>query len=291
VSRVPERAEDRPRDDMNQGGGQTFGPVGCIDGAIMSAADVRVPATDTGLTRGDGVFEVVRVYGGTPFALEEHLARLARSARAIGLEYSHAALRLECANACERVGSRDCNLRIMVTRGGRRILLEEPITAYPTRARVMLVPHLVTPLLAGVKSLSYAAHCQALRLAKERGCDDALLVHAVTGEVLEGPFASILWVKDQCIFTPPLEAGLLDSITRRVLCEVTDVREATCTDGILSNADEACLVSTTREVQSVGEIVGVRVLGEDQPVVTALAQAYRRYVDAAIGRVAGAVAS
>ena len=51
-----------------------------VDGEIMPVAEATIPITDEGLIRGDGAFEVIRVYDGTPFALEEHLARLGRSA-------------------------------------------------------------------------------------------------------------------------------------------------------------------------------------------------------------------
>src|SRR5581483_11185561 len=52
-----------------------------LDGEIMPAAEAAIPATDDGLIRGDGVFEVIRVYDGAPFALEDHFSRLERSAR------------------------------------------------------------------------------------------------------------------------------------------------------------------------------------------------------------------
>ena len=56
-----------------------------VDGQISDTADARIPAADDGLLRGDGVFEVIRLYGGRPFALSEHLNRMERSAAAIEL--------------------------------------------------------------------------------------------------------------------------------------------------------------------------------------------------------------
>jgi branched-chain amino acid aminotransferase len=66
-----------------------------LDGEIMPAADAMISATDEGLLRGDGVFEVVRVYDGRPFALEEHLARLERSARNLRLPLDVEAVRAD----------------------------------------------------------------------------------------------------------------------------------------------------------------------------------------------------
>ena len=58
-----------------------------VDGAIGPAEEARIPVTDEGLTRGDGGFEVMRLYGGRPFALEEHLARLGRTCAGLRLDY------------------------------------------------------------------------------------------------------------------------------------------------------------------------------------------------------------
>ena len=79
-------------------------------------------------------------------------------------------------------------------------------------------------MLDGVKSLSYAANMLATRLAREQGADEALLV-TPHGRVLEGPTTSLFYVLDGALYTPPLEDRILDSITRRALFAVTDVRE------------------------------------------------------------------
>src|SRR5438874_656054 len=59
--------------------------LACLDGAFAPSAETTIPATDEGFLRGDGVFEVMRVYDGRPFALREHLDRLERSAANIRL--------------------------------------------------------------------------------------------------------------------------------------------------------------------------------------------------------------
>ena len=59
--------------------------LACLDGEIMLASEATIPATDEGLIRGDGAFEVIRIYDGRPFAMEEHFARLERSAANIRL--------------------------------------------------------------------------------------------------------------------------------------------------------------------------------------------------------------
>jgi branched-chain amino acid aminotransferase len=90
----------------------------------------------------------------------------------------------------------------------------------------------------------------ARRLARERGCDDALLV-TPHGRVLEAPTASIFWVSGEAILTPPLDEHILASITRRIVIEETGAAEQSCTLDELLEADEVFLASTVREVHPV----------------------------------------
>ena len=71
-----------------------------VDGRISPTAEATIPLKDDGLYRGDGVFEVIRLYGGRPFALGEHLDRLERSAAAIELPVDRAALEREIEALC-----------------------------------------------------------------------------------------------------------------------------------------------------------------------------------------------
>ena len=73
-----------------------------VDGTVSPAAEARIPVTDEGLLRGDGVFEVMRLYGGRPFALDEHLARLARSAENLRLPVDLDAVRADVEALLER---------------------------------------------------------------------------------------------------------------------------------------------------------------------------------------------
>src|ERR671917_1936065 len=91
-----------------------------VDGAIVATAEATVPLKDDGLYRGDGVFEVIRLYGGRPFELAAHLDRLERSAGAIELAVDRAGFEAEIAALLERNGDNDAQLRLLATRGGRR---------------------------------------------------------------------------------------------------------------------------------------------------------------------------
>jgi branched-chain amino acid aminotransferase len=229
-----------------------------LDGVIAPAGETTIPATDEGFLRGDGVFEVIRVYDGVPFALQEHLTRLGRSTTNLRLGWSVSKddLEKDIEHLLDARGGSafDGCLRIVVTRGGRRLVLTEPLPPTPEQARLAMVTYCPTRLLDGVKSLSYAANMLATRCAKERGFDEALLV-TPHGRVLEAPTSSLFWCTgDGVLATPPLDEHILASITRAYVMEVTDAEERVCTKEDLEQASEAFLASTIREVQPVVQI-------------------------------------
>src|SRR3954470_20944345 len=102
-----------------------------LDGTVMPADEVRIPATDEGLLRGDGVFEVVRLYDGRPFALDDHIERMGRSAANLRLPFDPQAVQADVAALLEAGRPGDGVLRVLVTRGGRRIGFIEPLPALP----------------------------------------------------------------------------------------------------------------------------------------------------------------
>src|SRR5919197_5174057 len=105
--------------------------LGILDGAVLPADEVQIPATDEGLLRGDGVFEVVRLYDGRPFALGDHLARMQRSADNLRLAIDIDALRADIDALLDAGRPDDGVLRVLVTRGGRRIGFIEPLPNLP----------------------------------------------------------------------------------------------------------------------------------------------------------------
>ena len=224
-----------------------------LDGVVMDAADATVPATDEGLLRGDGVFEVIRLYTGRPFALDEHLERLQGSADNLRLPADVPALRADVAQLLDQAGPVEALLRLVLTRGGRRLALIEPLPDHPSSIRLATVTYAPTRVLDGIKSLSYGGNMLATRLAQERGADEALLV-TPHGRVLEAPTSTLFWVSGGTLRTPPLSDHILDSITRRRLLEVMDVVEESCAPDDVLGADEAFLASTVREVQPVAAV-------------------------------------
>lgn len=227
-----------------------------VDGRVTPTAEAMVPMKDDGLYRGDGAFEVIRLYEGRPFALGDHVDRLWRSAAAIELEFDRPALENEIKALISAAGGPDGQLRLIVTRGGRRIAAIEPVPAHAETLTVATVTYSPTVILNGVKSLSYAANMQSTRLAKAQGADEAVLVQP-DGIVLEPPTSSVFWVSPGGgLRTPALDVGVLESITRDRLVKALDVEEGAWPVADLRSAREAFLASTTREIQAVASIDG-----------------------------------
>jgi branched-chain amino acid aminotransferase len=232
------------------------GELASVDGTISAAAEATVPLKDDGLYRGDGAFEVIRLYAGKPFALVDHLDRLGRSAAAIELEFDRAALEAEIEALLREAGPVEGQMRLIVTRGGKRIAATEPIPPHPEAVGLVTVTYSPTVILNGVKSLSYAANMQATRIAKGRGADEAVLIRP-DGTVLEPPTSSIFWVSPQGeLRTPALTDGVLESITRGRMIEALQVEEGSWDVEDLRGAEEAFLASTTREIQAVAAVDG-----------------------------------
>ena len=256
-----------------------------VDGAIGPAEEARIPISDEGLLRGDGAFEVMRLYQGRPFAFAEHLERLAHTCAGLRLELDLDLWRAEIAALLEANGPVESLLRLVLTRGGRRIAIIEPLRQHKALARVATITYAPNRVLDGLKTLSYAGNMLATRIAKEGGYDEALLV-SPHGRILEGSTWAFFWVRDGSLFTPPLEDRILASITRARLVECAGAIEEVCTLADLRGAQEAFLASSMREVQALAAIDDLRLPVAPGPVTLrareALAQAIERELGAKV---------
>ena len=254
----------------------------CLDGVLMPVAEARIPVADEGLLRGDGVFEVMRLYDGVPFARGCHIERMARSARNLRLELDVGAVGRDIDALLRATKPGDGLLRVLATRGGHRIVLLEPLPTLPETLALGYVTYAPVRVLDGVKSLSYAANMLATRLARERGFDEALLV-TPHGRVLELPTASLFYLVDGAVRTPPLSDHILDSITRRIVIEVADANEAATAPADLERADEIFAASSVFEVLSVSRIEQ-RGLPAGGPATTSAAREVRARIAASLAR-------
>jgi branched-chain amino acid aminotransferase len=276
--------------------------VASIDGVIHAPGDARVSVYDRGFLYGDSVFETIRTYGGEPFALGEHLARLAGSAAKIGITMpiGPADLALEVRRAVRAARNDESYIRVTVTRGTGalgldpglardplRVILVEPFTPLPAALYRDGVRAITTRLdrpadtAPGAKITNYLASLLAVQDAKARGAHEALLLDA-RGEVIEGATSNVFVVRDGALITPPEDAGILAGITRAQVIEVATelgiaVRFATFSPAFA--AQEGFLTSSLREVLPLVQIDDHR-LGDARPgpITRAIHAAFRHRV-------------
>jgi branched-subunit amino acid aminotransferase/4-amino-4-deoxychorismate lyase len=235
-------------------------------------------ADDEALLRGRSVFETVRVYGGRPFRLDEHLARFAASAERVRLPAPDTE---ECRNLTELVlGAAETDLALRLYWTGRTLVatagpIDPELAALRERGLRLAVVDWSTGALAGAKSMSYAENMGAQDTAIAAGADDALLV-AHDGTVLEAPTANVFWREGDRLLTPALELPILAGVTRAAALELAEceTEEGVFQLARLLGADEVFLCSSIREVMPVAAVDGTAfALG---PTAHELQQALRR---------------
>ena len=256
-------------------------------------------ADDEAVLRGRAAFETLRVYGGRPFRLAEHLDRLARSAEVLELDEPDApGLEGLVGEALGGLGAVDAVLRLVWTPGaghgptGFALVTPLPEGADAMRARGIELATLqlaigttarqASPwLLAGVKSTSYAVNMAAQHEARKRGADDALFL-SLEGIALECPTSNVWFVDEGVLHTPGLDLGILAGVTRDTLLAAAaearmDVEEGAYPRTRLAAATEVFTSSSVREVMPVVRIDGAAVgAGRPGPVAAAMQAALRR---------------
>jgi branched-chain amino acid aminotransferase len=265
-----------------------------IDGSVVDGAQARVPVTDHGLLYGDGVFEGIRAFGRRVFRLDDHLARLRVSARAVALAppLDEAGLRGVVLDTLRALGLPDAYVRLVITRG-EGALGVDPTTCPHARVFCIAAEARIFPpekLAAGldlvtvswrrpaldavdprVKSLNYLNNALAKGEARARGADEALILNAA-GSIAEASVANVFVLRGRELWTPPPDDGCLEGITRRTVFELAPglglragERSLSRTD--LLGADEAFLTGTGAGIVPVRSLDG-QPIGGGAPFAT-----------------------
>jgi 4-amino-4-deoxychorismate lyase len=257
---------------------------------VVRTEEPVLQADDEAILRGRAAFETLRVYGGRPFRLAEHLARMQTSAERLGVEWPGGFEAL-AAEALAAAGEADVVLRLYLTPGREGAGLPVSlalVSALPDdleerRARGIRLISLLgvraeAPwLLGGVKSTSYAVNMAAESEARARGADDAVFVRD-DGIVLEGPVTNVWWRRGSTLYTPSVDLGILAGVTRAMVIEAApaagyEVAEGEYPLAQLLAAEEAFTTSSVREVMPVVELDARRL--EHGPAAHALQRALR----------------
>ncbi len=263
-----------------------------INGSLVPASSAYVSVFDHGFVVGDGVFETIDINQGKPFAITRHLDRLARSAAALCLKCPPKDLLLEAcykvinANKCDRAA-----LRITLSGGispiGSLRGDADPTLVIATREviqrgeseNVIVVdwPRNERGALSGVKSTSYGENVRALEQAKQQGATEAIFPNTI-GNICEGTGSNIFIVKDGSLFTPTLQSGCLEGVTRALVIESSKVIEKDFPIEFLEEVDEAFLASTTRPLSPIAKINNRTLLGTKGPITKSVINSFNELV-------------
>lgn len=247
---------------------------------VVDPDEPVVHADDEAFLRGRGAFETMRVYGGRPFRLAEHLTRLEASCSRLGLPApDRGGVETLVQSALRAAGAGEAMLRIYATPGrdgqgepaALVLVAELPSDLEELRAggiRLISVEFQPAQLIGGVKSTSYALNMMALDEARTQGADDAVFLTR-SGTVLEATTSNVWWRRGSTLSTPALDLGILAGVTRRFLVEAApalgyDVVEAAFAVAELAAAEEAFTSSSVREVMPVVALDG-RPIGDGGP--------------------------
>ena len=275
-----------------------------ISGTLYDKDDAKISVYDHGFLYGDGVFEGMRSYGGRVFRLEPHLDRLWESAKAICLEIPMS--RQQMTEAIDQTlqanGIADGYIRLIVTRGAgtlgldpnrtsdpQVVIITDHIALYPDElyekglkiVTASTIRNHSAALSPRIKSLNYLNNILAKIEGLQAGCIEALMLNT-KGEVAECTGDNIFIVRGGVLYTPPIEAGILEGITRDAVIELArqsgrEVREIPLTRHDIYIADECFLTGTAAEVVPVVEVDSRPIAdGTPGPITRELVEKFRR---------------
>ncbi|MCF6137254.1 D-amino-acid transaminase [Pseudalkalibacillus berkeleyi] len=265
-----------------------------VQDQLMDQSELHIGMEDRGYQFGDGIYEVIRIYKGHFFGIEEHLTRLERSAKELqmSLPYSIDLLKQRLIELAEVNSIHDGQVYLQITRG-----VAERTHHFPDNQKSMLVgytkeaPRPLQKLRNGIsvittedirwlrcdiKSLNLLGNVLSKQKAKDAGCDEAILIRE--GTVTEGSSSNVFIVKDGVVKTHPANNFILNGITRNVLLHLAheagvEVVENTFDQSELMNADEVFISSTTMEITPVVSINDKTVSNGLPGAITQLLQA------------------
>jgi branched-chain amino acid aminotransferase len=274
-----------------------------LNGNLVPRDEARISPFDYGFLYGYGVFETMRSYNGTVFRLDRHLTRLERSANILGFSTGSPDFAKAVNNTLYANGLKDARIRIAVSIGEGAmvpdissctqptvIITATPYQPYPQSmydrgftAMISSIRRNSGSPLTGAKSACFAENLLAKREAKSHGVDEAICLND-KGNLTEASTSNLFLVKDNQLYTPSIESGILPGITREAVLEIAAqsgiyyAESALAPDDLLYT-DEAFVTNSVIEVMPLTSVSGNQI-GNGRPGVMtgAIASAYRELV-------------
>lgn len=280
-----------------------------LDGQLVPAARARVSAFDRTLLYGLGAFETLRLFGGRPFLLAEHLARMHDSLASVGLAAPSSLALLEDAlpRLAERAQAPECLARVTVTAGtgvpgasdedGMHVVVGLRAAPASRAGREMIVgtvdfAHDTRSPLAGVKSTSYLVHYMLRERAEAEGRLDDLMLTS-DGRITEATVANVFLVREGRLATPALSGEILPGVTREQVMQLAsearlEVEQRPIRREELARFDEAFLTGSGKGLIDIDVLDGHR-LPAERPVSAQLARALAARIERHCGLPEGSV--
>jgi len=276
-----------------------------LNNKLIPKNKATISVFDHGFLYGDGVYETLRAYKGIAFEFDEHIQRLFRSAHMIGLKVPKTLEEIKNA-VYKTLGAnnlKEAFIRINVSRGFGPIGLdpelcpkptfviianpfkEYPLEFYRKGVKIVIVNvrrNFKDALNPMIKSLNFLNNILATIEGQKKGAHEAIMLN-YKGYIAEGTTSNIFFVKDNSLYTPAVDVGILDGITRQVVLNIAEelrirFREGRFTPKDIYNADEVFISSTTREIMPVNRVDDVKIGSKRGKITEKLLMAYRKKV-------------
>lgn len=283
-----------------------------LNDRLVNKKDAVVSVYDHGFLYGDGIYETMRVYNGVVFMFDEHLERLSRSADLIALKLpkKNEDIKTAVYRTLQANGYSDASVRISVTRGYGEtgldpdlcenptfVIMAHRFKNYPDQCREEGVKVMVAEtrrnyckaLNPQIKSHNFLNNILARIEAKSGDYFEAIMLN-YEGVLAEGTVSNIFFIKHGKLYTPSVDIGILDGITRSIIMELAgkvgrSVNEGRFSSNDIKMADEVFISNSLMEIMPVTVIGDKKVAGGDVGSLTmALLKAYREKVRAYVDR-------
>ena len=257
-----------------------------LNGKFLKLEEAHVPVLDRGFIFGDGVYEVIPVFGGKPFRLSPHIERLDGNLAAVRIKnpYTDEEWQELLATLISKNGSDDQSIYLQITRGVAKRDHGFPAQSTPTVfAMCNPISEPSTEVMkngicaitlddirwqhCNIKAITLLPNILLRQQALDSDCDEAILIR--NNKVTEGAASNIFIVKDSTLITPPKSEQLLPGITRDLVVELSKMNNITCleqeiSESELRSADEIWITSSTKEIVAVTTLDGTPV-GSGKP--------------------------
>lgn len=267
-----------------------------VNGKIVKKSDARISPFDHGFLYGVGLFETFRIYDGHPFLLDDHLMRLQTSLKdlQIDLEINRKELTDILTDLLKANGLKNAYVRLNVSAGEGELGLSAD--SYQTPSLILFMKEIPVTLAEksavflkinrntpeGETRLKSHHFLNNIYGKKEIGNNPQIegIFRTKEGYLAEGITSNIFWVKGNMLFTPTLQTGILNGVTRAFVIEIAkglglEIKEGFFQDEELLTSDEAFITNSIQEIVPLNKIEGVTLPGNQ--ITKYLQHKYNQY--------------